>query len=67
MIIKVCDRCRKQFYPAMECMQAILPSYKITKYEAFLHTREIDLCSDCQNDFAKWMKEKLDNGEDNEQ
>lgn len=65
MIIKVCDRCGKQFRPIPGFMQAKLPSYKITKFEGFLHTREeIDLCNECQDDFDKWMKEKLGNGED---
>ena len=57
MIIKVCDRCGKQFYPIQGFMQAELPSYNITTIEGgfSLNWRQVDLCSDCQNDFKKWM------------
>ena len=55
MIIKVCDRCKKQYNPPLPFMQAILPSYKIIKFEGFPCNREIDLCNECQNDFEKWM------------
>ena len=65
MIVKVCDRCGKQYNPPPSYMQAILPIYRIIKNEAFSHI-EIDLCKECQDDFDKWMKEKLGNGEDNE-
>ena len=40
-------------------MQAKLPSYSITTVEGGfpLNWRQVDLCSDCQNDFEKWMDE----------
>lgn len=62
MIIKVCDRCGKQFHPIPGFMQAKLPSYSITTVgEGFpLNWRQVDLCNECQDDFSKWMKEKLD-------
>ena len=57
MIIKVCDRCGRQYRPPLPFMQAKLPTYKITKFETFPGIMEIDLCNECQDDFAKWMNE----------
>lgn len=67
MIIKVCDRCGKQFRPIPTIGCAKLFGYNITVQEGFpLNWRQVDLCDECQVDFDKWMKEKLGNGESNE-
>ena len=65
MVVKICDRCGKQYYPSSPLSQAKLFSYNITVVEGFpLNCRNVDLCDECQRDFDKWMKEKkLDNGE----
>lgn len=64
MIIKVCDRCGKQYYPKPEFMQAKLPSYSITVFEGCLFKyRQVDLCDKCQDDFAKWMKKNVNDDE----
>jgi len=58
MIIKVCDRCGKQYYPQPEFMQVKLPSYSITIVEGFpLNYRQVDLCDKCKDGFIKWMNE----------
>lgn len=59
MIIKVCDRCGKQFHPIPPFMQAKLPSYSITTVEGGfpLNFRQVDLCNECRDDFVKWMNE----------
>lgn len=67
MIIKVCDRCKKQIYPKPSSCCAKLFRYNITVTEGLPpEDRKIDLCNECQDDFNKWMKEKLDNGEGND-
>jgi len=59
MIIKVCDRCGKQYNPPLLFMQAKLPSYSITTVEGGfpLNWRQVDLCNECQDDFEKFMNE----------
>lgn len=65
MIVKICDRCGKQYNPPAPFMQAKIFGYIITAFEGFTY-RQVDLCSECQDDFDKWMKEKSGNGEGSE-
>lgn len=57
MIKKVCDRCKKEFYPPQPWQNCVLPYYRIIKTIDFpLGLIEVDLCDDCIKEFEEWMK-----------
>ena len=58
MKILVCDKCKRQFNMPTPTQKTKVPVYKISKLNSltFPAWEDVDLCSDCEEKFAEWLK-----------
>jgi hypothetical protein len=58
MKILVCDKCGKQYNMPTPTQNAKVPMYKISKLNSLMFPawEDVDLCSDCEEKFAEWLK-----------